>query len=107
MPEILVEDGKAVVVMETALLNCPYCPCLFCTQIDRSLHLPVCPVSPVNRSRNMWHPSRSGGHEEWAFTSDDPQLKTALRQHGKLVMAGYVVTMGADENYFRKVPANE
>lgn len=106
-PEILVEDGKAVVVVETPLLKCPYCECIFCTQVDRGLHLPVCLKSPVNRSRNMWRKSKNGGREEWAFSSEDPQLKTALVQHGKLLMAGFNISLSANGMYFRKVPANE
>lgn len=100
--EILVE----VVTVETPLLKCPYCPCLFCFEVDRHLHLPVCPKSPMNRSRNMWHPSKNGGREEWAFSSEDPQLKTALVQHGKLCMGGWTVTLSS-EKYFRMVPSNE
>lgn len=107
-PEIVVEQGKAVVVVKTELLKCKFegCDCLFCSQVDRGLHLPVCPKNPVNRSRNMWHKSKNGPGE-WAFTSDDLQLKSALRQHGKLLMAGFAVTMNVEETYFRRVPVNE
>jgi hypothetical protein len=105
-PEIIVEDGKAVVLIKTELLKCNYCDCLFITKVDQNLHKPVCPKSPANRSRNMWHKYKKGGSGEWAYTSEDPQLKTAVLQHGgRLLMAGFNVTVDVNGVFFDRRPA--
>jgi hypothetical protein len=106
-PEIIVEQGKAVVVeTQWPQLKCKYCECLFCFEVDRKNHLSVCPNNPVNRSRNMWHKYKKGGPGQWAYTSEDPQLKTALLQHGgRLLMAGFNVSLDPNGVFFDRRPA--